>query len=99
MFINFWKELFMPTDTPIGRYRDKLSDWKARGWRIDSETVSPKSKKNSLRDSVSGLSQPSWMGARLRAADTQRYRCGTSNRRRQRVNCVQPETFSPAVAR
>ena len=33
------KELFMPADLCIGHYRDRLKDWEARGWRIDSATV------------------------------------------------------------
>lgn len=39
------KELFVPTDSPIARYRDKLKTWEARGWRIDTETV----EKNKLK--------------------------------------------------
>ena len=29
------KELFTPSDYPIGRYRERLKEWEARGWRID----------------------------------------------------------------
>jgi phenylpropionate dioxygenase-like ring-hydroxylating dioxygenase large terminal subunit len=32
-------EFFTPADLCIGKYRDRLSEWKARGWRIDSEEV------------------------------------------------------------
>ena len=32
-------ELFVPSDSCVGRYRQKLSEWEARGWRIDVETV------------------------------------------------------------
>jgi phenylpropionate dioxygenase-like ring-hydroxylating dioxygenase large terminal subunit len=39
------KELFMPADAPIGRYRDKLKEWEARGWRIDVEEVNRNRKK------------------------------------------------------
>ena len=33
------KELFTPSDYPIGRYRERLKEWEARGWRIDSDKV------------------------------------------------------------
>ncbi len=33
------KELFMPSDSPIGAYRDKLKQWETRGWRIDVDEV------------------------------------------------------------
>jgi hypothetical protein len=33
------RELFMPADTPIGRYRDRIAEWEARGWRIDIDEV------------------------------------------------------------
>jgi hypothetical protein len=33
------KELFTPADSPIGRYRDRISDWEHRGWRIDIDEV------------------------------------------------------------
>jgi len=33
------KEIFLPADSPIARYRDKLKQWERRGWRIDTETV------------------------------------------------------------
>ena len=32
-------EYFMPADICIGRYRERLQEWEARGWRIDSKTV------------------------------------------------------------
>jgi len=33
------RELFVPTDSPIARYRDKLKEWEQRGWRIDTNQV------------------------------------------------------------
>lgn len=33
------KELFMPADLCIGRYRQLLVDWENRGWRIDIDRV------------------------------------------------------------
>ncbi len=33
------RELFTPSDYPIGRYRERLKDWEARGWRIDCDQV------------------------------------------------------------
>ena len=33
------KELFTPSDYPIGRYRERLKEWEARGWRIDLDKV------------------------------------------------------------
>jgi hypothetical protein len=33
------KELFTPSDYPIGRYRERLKEWEARGWRIDLDQV------------------------------------------------------------
>ncbi len=39
------KELFMPSDSPIGRYRDRIKEWEERGWRIDSDEVEKKRKK------------------------------------------------------
>lgn len=32
-------EFFTPADLCIGRYRDKLLEWEARGWRIDTDEV------------------------------------------------------------
>jgi phenylpropionate dioxygenase-like ring-hydroxylating dioxygenase large terminal subunit len=32
-------ELLVPSDGPIGAYRDKLREWEERGWRIDVEAV------------------------------------------------------------
>lgn len=32
-------ELLMPADLAIARYREKLREWEARGWRIDQEQV------------------------------------------------------------
>jgi phenylpropionate dioxygenase-like ring-hydroxylating dioxygenase large terminal subunit len=32
-------ELFMPSDRCVGRYRQLLAQWEARGWRIDSQAV------------------------------------------------------------
>ena len=32
-------EYFMPADICIGRYRERLAEWEARGWRIDVATV------------------------------------------------------------
>ncbi len=39
------KELFMPADSPIGAYRDKLKAWEERGWRIDVDEVERNRKK------------------------------------------------------
>lgn len=39
------KEMFVPTDSPIARYRDKLKLWESYGWRIDNETT----EKNKLK--------------------------------------------------
>ena len=33
------RELFMPADNCIGRYRQRLQEWEARGWRIDVDAV------------------------------------------------------------
>ena len=33
------KETFVPADKVIAAYRDKLKEWEALGWRIDSESV------------------------------------------------------------
>ena len=33
------KEVLVPSDTIIVRFREKLKEWEARGWRIDSDTV------------------------------------------------------------
>lgn len=33
------KEMLMPADLCIGRYRERLQEWEDRGWRIDSDTV------------------------------------------------------------
>ncbi len=33
------KEMFMPADLCIGKYRERLKEWEARGWRIDSAAV------------------------------------------------------------
>lgn len=33
------KELFTPADSPIGRYRDRITEWEHRGWRIDIDEV------------------------------------------------------------
>lgn len=33
------KEMFMPSDLCIGEYRNRLKEWEARGWRIDTEKV------------------------------------------------------------
>jgi hypothetical protein len=33
------RELFVPSDGCVGRYRQLVARWEARGWRIDSETV------------------------------------------------------------
>lgn len=39
------KEMFMPADLCIGKYRERLREWEARGWRIDTETVRRNEKK------------------------------------------------------
>jgi phenylpropionate dioxygenase-like ring-hydroxylating dioxygenase large terminal subunit len=39
------KELFLPADSPIAAYRDKLKEWEARGWRIDTDEVERNQKK------------------------------------------------------
>ncbi len=33
------KEVFVPADKPIARYRERVKEWEARGWRIDSDEV------------------------------------------------------------
>jgi hypothetical protein len=33
------KEFMVPADEPILRYREKLHEFEARGWRIDMQTV------------------------------------------------------------
>jgi len=33
------KEFMVPADEPILRYREKLKEWEALGWRIDMETI------------------------------------------------------------
>jgi phenylpropionate dioxygenase-like ring-hydroxylating dioxygenase large terminal subunit len=33
------REVLVPTDAPIARYRELLKDWEARGWRIDTDAV------------------------------------------------------------
>jgi len=33
------KEVFVPADRPIARYRQFLGEWEARGWRVDVEKV------------------------------------------------------------
>ncbi len=33
------KEFFVPADSPIARYRDRIKEWEARGWRIDLDKV------------------------------------------------------------
>jgi len=33
------RELFVPADSAIGRYRQLVKEWEARGWRIDSDEV------------------------------------------------------------
>ena len=33
------KEIFLPADLPIGRYRERIAEWQARGWRIDVDQV------------------------------------------------------------
>lgn len=33
------KEFFVPSDGTITAYRDKISEWESRGWRIDSDEV------------------------------------------------------------
>lgn len=38
-------EMFMPADLCVGRYRQFLREWQARGWRIDTETVNRNRKK------------------------------------------------------
>jgi len=39
------KEYFMPSDSPIGAYRDKLKEWEEWGWRIDVDEVERNRKK------------------------------------------------------
>ena len=39
------KEYFLPSDGAIGAYRDRITEWEARGWRIDSKEV----RKNELK--------------------------------------------------
>ncbi len=38
-------EYFMPSDLCVGRYRERVKGWEARGWRIDSKEV----RKNKLK--------------------------------------------------
>lgn len=33
------QEYLVPADRPVGRYREMLRDWTARGWRIDSDEI------------------------------------------------------------
>ncbi len=33
------KEVLVPADKPIARYRERIKEWEAQGWRIDSEEV------------------------------------------------------------
>lgn len=33
------REYFVPSDNCVGRYRQLVAEWEARGWRIDTETV------------------------------------------------------------
>jgi phenylpropionate dioxygenase-like ring-hydroxylating dioxygenase large terminal subunit len=33
------REFFVPADSPIAKYRDKLRRWEDRGWRIDTDRV------------------------------------------------------------
>lgn len=39
------KEFFMPSDSPIDAYRDKLKEWEKFGWRIDVDEVERNRKK------------------------------------------------------
>ena len=39
------KEFFTPSDAAIGKYRDKLKRWEARGWRIDMDEVNRNARK------------------------------------------------------
>ena len=32
-------EVFVEADSPIARYRERIKEWEARGWRIDSDQV------------------------------------------------------------
>ena len=36
------KEILVPGDTAVVRYRDYLKDWDARGWRIDYKALEAK---------------------------------------------------------
>ena len=38
-------EFFVGADHPIAKYREKLKEWEARGWRIDVDTVRRNSKR------------------------------------------------------
>ncbi|MDP6437801.1 MAG: hypothetical protein QF790_08795 [Gammaproteobacteria bacterium] len=33
------KELLVPSDQPIVRYREMLKDWEKNGWRLDIKTL------------------------------------------------------------
>lgn len=33
------KEVFVPADKPISRYRDLIKEWQSRGWRIDIDEI------------------------------------------------------------
>ena len=39
------KEIFTPSDSAVGKYREKLRRWQNRGWRIDVDTVNANSKR------------------------------------------------------
>ena len=39
------RELFTPADSPIGRYRDRITEWEDRGWRIDADEVARNERK------------------------------------------------------
>jgi len=38
-------EYFLPADLCIGRYRERLTEWEARGWRIDADKVRANAKR------------------------------------------------------
>ena len=37
--LNNTREFMVPADEPILRYRDKLRNWDAMGWRIDNDAL------------------------------------------------------------
>ncbi len=36
---NPQREILVPSDAPLARYRELLNEWEAHGWRIDMDEV------------------------------------------------------------